>query len=165
MTKDELYALYTELLGVLSDHIVNEYGMTEMGSQFYDGLLREHATRRTAPPAGASQSRDDRPGRPYGPGEVPISPPRGLGPPPRRKAAPPWVRTVVVDPETLTPMPPGHTGVLRHYDLANLDSVIALQTADLGFADEHGFEIIGRAAGSEARGCSLAVEELLRAQA
>jgi hypothetical protein len=124
--KEEMYGLYTDVLGIAPDHIVNEYGMTEMGSQFYDGVLR------------------------------------GLWP--RRKHAPPWVRTIVADPETLDPLPHGHTGVLRHYDLANLDSVIALQTADLGSADEHGFEITGRAAGAEARGCSLAVEELLSAQ-
>ena len=130
--KGELYGLYSDVLGVPASHIINEYGMTEMSSQFYDTALRDAAL--------------------------------GLPARPRRKAAPPWVRTLVVDPDTLAPLPAGQTGVLRHLDLANLDSVAALQTADLGFADEHGFEIVGRALGAEARGCSLAVEELLRAQ-
>ena len=130
--KAELYRLYGDVLGVPDDHIVNEYGMTEMSSQFYDGGLRDCILGRPARP--------------------------------RRKIAPPWVRTLIVDPETLGPLPPGAPGLLRHIDLANLDSVAALQTADLGVADGDGFEISGRAAGAEARGCSLAVEELLDAQ-
>lgn len=148
--KDELYGMYTDLLGIPPDHIVNEYGMTEMGSQFYDGVLRDRWR------AGGRAEEGPRPPLPPAtPGMM-----RGV----RRKTPPPWVRTVVADPETLAPLPPGRGGVLRHYDLANLDSVMALQTADLGYADAHGFEITGRAAGAEARGCSLAVEELLRAQ-
>jgi hypothetical protein len=74
---------------------------------------------------------------------------------------PPWVRTVAVDPESLAPLPGGATGLLRHYDLANLDSVMAIQTDDLGVVEEGGFRLLGRASGAEARGCSLAVEELL----
>jgi hypothetical protein len=46
-------------------------------------------------------------------------------------------------------------------DLANVDSVIALQTEDLGVWLDDGFEILGRSAGAEPRGCSLAVEEVL----
>jgi hypothetical protein len=42
---------------------------------------------------------------------------------------------------------------------------MAIQTDDLGVARDGGFELLGRAAGAEARGCSLAVEELLREQA
>ena len=58
--------------------------------------------------------------------------------------------------------PPGSTGMLRHYDLANCGSVMALQTEDIGHTIGDGFEITGRATGSEARGCSLLVEEILR---
>lgn len=77
--------------------------------------------------------------------------------------APGWVRSRAVDPETLAPLPPGELGVLRHWDLANLDSVMVLQTADLGRVGPAGVEVVGRARGAEARGCSLAVEELLSA--
>ena len=82
----------------------------------------------------------------------------------RFKVVPPWVRTVVVDAETLKPLPRGEVGVLRHYDLANLDSVLAIQTDDLGVEAAEGFDIIGRATGSELRGCSLAMDQWLTAQ-
>jgi hypothetical protein len=83
---------------------------------------------------------------------------------PRYKIGPSWVRTLVVDPETLTEMPPGQTGILRHFDLANCGSVMAIQTDDLGYATGAGFEIVGRVPGSEARGCALVLDELLAAQ-
>jgi hypothetical protein len=68
---------------------------------------------------------------------------------------PPWVRTVVVDPATGDPVPHGRPGLLRHLDLANLGSVIAVQTEDVGRALGNGIELLGRVAGAEARGCSL----------
>lgn len=89
---------------------------------------------------------------------------RGRSPDFRYKVVPPWVRTQVVDAETLEPLPFGRMGVLRHFDLANLDSVLAIQTDDLGVAREDGFEILGRAAGAELRGCSIAMDEWLTAQ-
>jgi hypothetical protein len=81
----------------------------------------------------------------------------------RRHRGPPWLRTLAVDPETLQPLPPGELGILRHHDLANLDSVAALQTADLGRMHDDGIELLGRATGAEARGCSIAMDELLSA--
>jgi len=68
------------------------------------------------------------------------------------------------DAETLEPLPDGAVGVLRHFDLANLDSVLAVQTDDLGIAGGGGFEILGRAAGAELRGCSIAMDQWLSAQ-
>ena len=43
---------------------------------------------------------------------------------------PPWVRVVAVDPVTLDPVPAGHEGIARILDLANVDSAVAVQTAD-----------------------------------
>lgn len=80
---------------------------------------------------------------------------------PPRKAGPPWVRTVAVDPETLAPLPPGEAGLLRHLDLANAGSVPAIQTEDYGTVDEHGLVLHGRAAGAPPRGCSIAMDVLL----
>lgn len=80
---------------------------------------------------------------------------------PSRLWAPPWVRARAVDPETLAPVPDGTAGVLRIDDLANLDSVCAIQTSDLAIVHEDGVELLGRAPGSVPRGCSLAIEEAL----
>jgi len=126
----DLYAGVQQQLGVAARWCVNEYGMTEMSSQFYDTV------------AGRAEGED-------------VSG--------RRHAGPPWVRTVAVDPETLTPLPDGEAGILRHHDLANLGSVAVIQTEDLGVCEGGGFQLLGRATGAEPRGCSLAAERLISA--
>src|SRR5690606_74005 len=80
---------------------------------------------------------------------------------PRRYWVPGWVRARAVDPDTLAPLPDGALGVLRIDDLANLDSVAAIQTADLGVVEGDRLTLIGRAPGATPRGCSLAIEEAL----
>jgi hypothetical protein len=120
----ELREEYRLRLGLAPDHCINEYGMTEMLSQYYDRTLRD--------------------------GGVPA----GMG-------GPPWVRSVAVDPETLEPLPPGRRGLLRHLDLANLGSVAAIQTEDVGRVDEGGLILEGRVAGAQPRGCSIAMDLLL----
>jgi len=80
---------------------------------------------------------------------------------PRRLVAPPWLRTRVVDPDTLAPVPPGATGLLVHHDLANAGSVAAVLTEDLGRpVGDDGIELRGRVAGAVPRGCSLLLAEL-----
>lgn len=74
---------------------------------------------------------------------------------------PPWLRVRALDPETLAPRPPGDRGILAFHDLANLGSVSAILTEDVGWVDDAGVHLLGRAAGAEPRGCSLAMEELL----
>jgi len=76
----------------------------------------------------------------------------GLGK--RAKVGPRWSRSLVVDPATLTPVAAGQRGILRHFDLANFESIAAVQTLDLGVAAGRGFEVLGRAAGADTRGCS-----------
>lgn len=128
----ELHAGIEGALGVASRWVVNEYGMTELLSQFYDGV------------AGAS-------------GRAPAGE--------RLHRPPPWLRTRVVDPSTLDEVAPGTPGLLHHFDLANLGSISALLTEDVGVAEPGGgggaIRVLGRAAGAEPRGCSLALEELL----
>src|SRR5205085_9376821 len=43
----------------------------------------------------------------------------------------PWLRTLVCDLTTGREVPRGEIGCLRHVDLANLGSALAIQTADL----------------------------------
>ena len=126
--REELYAAIDGRLGIPPDRIVNEYGMTELLSQFYEPVLTGGA---------------------------------------RLHRPPPWVRTRVLDPATLEPLPPGREGLLCHFDLANLDSVCCLLTEDLGVeppeAEGNGFRVQGRSSGAEPRGCSLAMDDLMTA--
>ena len=64
----------------------------------------------------------------------------------RMRRCPPWTRTVAVSIDTLTELPPGEVGLLRHYDVVNLPTVLAVQTDNLGYTDGEGsFQIVGRA--------------------
>jgi hypothetical protein len=80
---------------------------------------------------------------------------------PERLWVPGWVRATPVDPETLRPVPEGEPGLLRIDDLANLDSVCSIQTADLARREGDSIVLLGRAPGATPRGCSLAIEEAL----
>jgi hypothetical protein len=116
----------------IPDHaVVGEYGMTELSSQLYEGTWRAA---------------------------------RGLATPSARATvfiAPPWLRVVAVDPETLAPLADGEVGILRFEDLANVDSALIVQTADRGRCEGHSIELLGRLPGALPRGCALAVEELM----
>jgi hypothetical protein len=74
-----------------------------------------------------------------------------------------WLKTRVLNPDTLEPAAQEEEGVLAHYDLANWNSSFAVLTEDLGRCTETGFLLLGRLRGSEARGCSIAVDQLLQA--
>jgi hypothetical protein len=121
--KKELYEMFEKFLRIPPSRVVNEYGMTELSTQFYDQTLRE------------GRQTD-------------------------RKTAPPWSRVVIIDPNTGKEANEGQRGLIRIYDLANLWSMMCIQTEDLGIASSNGFEILGRAAGAEVRGCSLNAEAL-----
>jgi len=136
-----VYRRVTATLGIPPARCVNEYGMTELCSQFYDDVLL-----RVPPQAGLLRPQDTVAS-------------------PRIKAVPPWVRTRVVDPVTLAPAPDGQTGLLVHLDLANVGSVLAVQTEDLGTVVPGGFVLEGRPRAAEARGCGLTFEELAQAAA
>jgi hypothetical protein len=68
---------------------------------------------------------------------------------------PPWARFLIISPETGLPVEPGEPGLLRVFDLANIASVLAVQTEDITVRQGDGFELLGRAALTEPRGCSL----------
>lgn len=86
---------------------------------------------------------------------------------PRAKVAPPWLRPIVVDGDG-RPLPPGVVGAIRHVDLANRGSALAIETEDLGAlvgpatgSAQAGLVLLGREQGAELRGCSLDAETLL----
>jgi len=68
---------------------------------------------------------------------------------------PPWARVQIISPETGREVADGETGLIRVFDLANVFSVMVIQTEDLGIRHGDGFELIGRAPVAEPRGCSL----------
>jgi len=68
---------------------------------------------------------------------------------------PPWARVQIISPETGREVSEGETGLIRVFDLANVFSVMAVQTEDLAARRGDGFELLGRVATSEPRGCSL----------
>jgi phenylacetate-coenzyme A ligase PaaK-like adenylate-forming protein len=118
ISSGELYAMFEKFLGIPAEKIVNEYGMTELSSQFY----------------GAPD-----------------------------KNSPPWTRVQIIDPQTGREAAEGNRGLIRIFDLANVYSVVAIQTEDIGIAIGDKFRVLGRATGAEARGCSIAMDELLNA--
>jgi hypothetical protein len=126
--REEIENAFAQHLGVAPSHLVNEYGMAELGSQFYDDNFLAHHEGR----------------------------PRLTG-----KTIPTWVRTRVLDPETLAEQPDGERGILVHYDLANVDIPLAIQTEDIGHRVGDRLDVEGRLLGAETRGCSLPFEKFL----
>jgi Acyl-protein synthetase, LuxE len=131
MPKEELHALITERLGIPRQNIVCEYGMSELSSQAYSVVSDEWQV--------ASQ-----------PGATRHSPLIT-----HHFHFPPWARAQIISPETGLEVADGGTGLIRIFDLANVFSVAAIQTEDLGVRCGDGFELIGRAQKAEPRGCSL----------
>lgn len=125
-----LHRELARLFAIPEASVLNQYGMTELGSQFYDSTLVD--------PTG-----------------------------PRRKLVPPWTRVRLIDPATGDDVQGNAVGMVQIQDLANTGSVAAIQTADLGRMqhDERGepigFDVLGRAAGAERRGCSIATDLML----
>jgi hypothetical protein len=85
--------------------------------------------------------------------------------PERFKIAPPWLRVTARDPVTLKPMPDGEIGLLTFFDLANVGSVSALMTEDLGWIERGCVRVLGRTAGGEPRGCALGIQQFAAAEA
>jgi hypothetical protein len=131
-----MLALLGARYGVPEASIVQEYGMTELGSQLYETTLRDAALGGGADASG----------------------PRGLW-------WPGWVRVTLTDPDTLAEVPEGGEGLVRIDDLTNVDTVAAIQTSDRGRIERGGLLLLGRAAGATPRGCSLAIDAVLGARA
>ncbi len=129
LPKVELHALITERLGIPRENIICEYGMSELSSQAYDCTLEAGGLKRAGTVPGA-----------------PVA---------RHFQFPPWARVQIISPETGREVAEGETGLIRIFDLANVYSVAAIQTEDLGIRRGEGFELLGRAQLAEPRGCSL----------
>jgi hypothetical protein len=134
----EVIAHAEDLLGLAPPLVINEYGMTEMCSQMYD-----------ATPFNSRESRNSR---------------DDASSEKRRKLGPPWLGVAAVDPTSLTRVPDGIPGLLRFFDLANVGSVSAILTGDLGIVEDGTIRVLGRAEDGEARGCALGIEQFSTAR-
>jgi len=128
--KTDLHAWLCDRLGISSGQIVCEYGMSELSSQAYDHRASQ-ATQQVSRAVNSASG------------------------PERAFVFPPWARAQVISPETGREVPEGGTGLIRVFDLANVCSVMAIQTEDLAVRRGDGFDLVGRAALAEPRGCSL----------
>lgn len=83
----------------------------------------------------------------------------------RAYAGPPWLRSRVLDPLTMTDAPVGAVGMVAHLDLANMQTCAFVLTGDLGrHVRVRGaglcLELLGRATDAELRGCGLDARDL-----
>ena len=132
LSKPELHSFIASKLGIPLSRIVSEYGMSELSSQAYDRVSRS----------------ENQGGRKAFFGDVAAREARWF-------RFPPWVRTQIVSAENGREVQMGQTGLIRVFDLANVYSIMAVQTEDLAVRRGAGFELMGRADLAEARGCSL----------
>jgi hypothetical protein len=72
LSRAELHGLLELRLGVPPERVVNQYGMTELGSQFYDSVLARpgEPRRKLGPPWARVAIVDPRSGKPAAPGEA-----------------------------------------------------------------------------------------------
>ena len=131
LPKMELHALITERFGIPPGKIICEYGMSELGSQAYSVASDEWQVT----------------------GKIETTHHSSLAT--HHFKFPPWARVQIISPETNREAADGETGLIRVFDLANVFSVAAVQTEDLGVRRGDGFELTGRAQQAAPRGCSL----------
>lgn len=74
---------------------------------------------------------------------------------------PPWLRVRALDPDSLEELPEGRSGLLAFFDLANFGSVSHVVTQDVGAVIDGHVRLEGRVLGSEPRGCSRTMDELM----
>ncbi|MCY3078448.1 hypothetical protein ODY58_05675 [Aerococcus sp. JJEM-2022b] len=77
------------------------------------------------------------------------------------KRGPHWIKYKNIDPATGVEVEQGKPGLLVHIDLANINSVPAIQTGDLAIDHGEGFELLGRVKNGEPKGCSIAAKDWL----
>jgi hypothetical protein len=132
--RDDLHRDLSSRFGIPESSIVNQYGMTELGSQFYDSVLADPdgPRRKLGPPWARVRVVDPEDGR-----ELPAGEP-GL---------------LVVSDLANT----GSIAAIQTADLGRRVDATSRSRADHG----DGFEVLGREPDAEARGCSIGADALL----
>jgi hypothetical protein len=72
---------------------------------------------------------------------------KGLPKRTRTRPVPPWSRVIAMSIDDLKPLPDGEIGLLAHWDLANVPTILAVITDNLGYTTDNGrgCEMVGRA--------------------
>jgi phenylacetate-coenzyme A ligase PaaK-like adenylate-forming protein len=71
---------------------------------------------------------------------------------------PPWLKVLIRNPLTAKICQPGEKGLVQLYDLANVNSIMAIGTMDSAVYEQDGICLLGRVAAADLRGCSLPYE-------
>lgn len=136
LSRNTLYAALHETLGIEPTRIVNQYGMTELGSQFYDSVLVD--------PTG--------PRRKWGAPWVRV---RLIDPETGRDVHGDEPGLIVIHDLANT----GSVAAIQTADLGRWVEGDPSRRTDPRFG--RGFEVLGREPGAEARGCSIAADLML----
>ncbi len=131
--REVLRAELAARFGIPEASILNQYGMTELGSQFYDSTLVDPSgpRRKLVPPWTRVRCVDPDSGRDVTVGDVGI--------------------VVIHD--------LANTGSVAAIQTADLGRMIAATAG--GEEEGDGFDVLGRFEGAEQRGCSIAVDAVL----
>jgi len=129
--RDALHSSIANRIGFNARRVVNQYGMTELGSQFYDSSMVEPSApvRKLGPPWARVRIVDPETGSQVKPGEV------GM--------------IAILD--------LANTGSISAILTADLGRAIAAPGSPYG----DGFEVLGRQPGAEERGCSIAADLMM----
>jgi len=131
LTREALHAVIAKGFGLSERDVVNQYGMTELGSQFYDDV------RRSAPDAPRAKQ------------APPWTRVRFVSPESGEDVAPGEVGMIVIHDLA-------NTGSLAAIQTADLGRAVLDAKGEIA-----GFEVLGRASDAEARGCSIAADAML----
>jgi len=142
MPRETLHAALEAGFGIPREYIVNQYGMTELGSQFYDSSLRN-----------ALAGRPSGPRRKLGPAWARV---RIVDPETGGDAEPGEIGMIAICDLANT----GSVAAVQTADLGRRIPAPGHGGREVG-SDEDGFEVLGREPGAEERGCSIAADVML----
>ena len=133
------------------EKILDQYGMSETGTQFYDYYEINKSLNKKTNKNFNKENNEENNKKNNSSNFVY-----------REKLIPHWCQIRILDPRNLKrELPVFETGLIAIYDLTNLDSCAFILTEDLGFkTTQNTFQVVGRVAQADLKGCSLNYQEL-----
>jgi hypothetical protein len=133
VSRPDMVKMIGERFSIMPQYCINALGMSELGTQYYDNNIKNHAAGIKAPVAKENPH-----------------------------WAKTLVMKLDGDMNYIAPNAYSINGALVHFDLSNFDRAAAILTDDLGCYREGGFEVLGRIKEGDLKGCSLTIEELIK---